>query len=223
MNPPNTKAGEAILARARNLQFHRSCTWNEALQLARDTSPELVKALGIPDSVQIANDAASNTSLAGRPARARAAQQFREEVHAHMNATGETYDAAWKSCLKSKVELANDAGLNLPPGPASIVKRLQAQSTEAGTGITNRLALALPGNATEDEYQVAFKANGSQLTSRDPEAIFNALAADYAKREGVNLAVGKLYCLGRYQALSSEISPASKSEIKRSLNSSSTN
>lgn len=205
---------------------HENVPFNDAWKLAKQRFPTLFEKIGrTRRGLHVAAGSAASNVEAGiavgnakyspllgcdpasvSPAQAR--QAFDDEVARVKTQHGMDFTAAWNHVARTHPEVLARSGEEI---------RKEVADTEQGRAVLpNALtglpapragkphiapALGLPSNATDDEYDVAWNANGRQHTNRDDNSILTALIAYLMQKYGFNVERAKREASERYPRL----------------------
>lgn len=130
-----------------------------------------------------------------------AALKFRDLVRDAMAADKSTLTEAWRKCATLYPGLYKKVGDNPQPAGLPLPNALGGrQAPRAGKPLILP-ALGLPPNATDDEYDVAWTANGGQSTRRNSEAILTALVGHLMQKHKLSVPIAKDLASARYPEL----------------------
>jgi hypothetical protein len=140
------------------------------------------------------------------PAQARAA--FRDEVERHQKEKGIDFTAAWNQVAQTHPDVLAKSGEDTRTAPET-AEQEQVALPNALTGLPAPRggkplilpALGLPADTTDEEYDVAWNANGRQHVRRDDDAILTALVAHLMGKYRLSAEAAKREAAGRFPQL----------------------
>jgi len=196
-----------------------SCDLTTAWNRVSNDSPDLYrrmfdKAPTLPNGGARSGAGGTYCTLTGcnveqiSPAQAKAA--FDKEVNRLMESGNLGHITAWNKTKQTYPELLKRAGEDVSAKNAMQAQELSAPLANALTGGVvapraakpfNLVALGLPANATDDEYDAAWLANGRQTVDRRSQPILTSMVALLMKKYGYDALRAKREASERYPEL----------------------
>jgi hypothetical protein len=130
----------------------------------------------------------------------RAATAFLAEVNRLVREQGLSLSTAWQQVKSLEPELCERFSQKAPAESAPLA------NTETGTAVPAGKAfylplMQLPADTTDQEFSVAWKANGCQASPLDAKNMFMALVVSAAKQNNVTVAIARRMIQDRFTTL----------------------